>query len=165
MKFWINTVSRDHVLLGKKGGFIQAGHGKASPLKRLSKGDYVIYYSPRTSLKNGESLQRFTAICRIQDDLIYQAETELSFCPYRRGATYFDVTEVEIKPLIPSLSFIKNKRSWGFMFRVGLFAITKADFDLIAKQMKLRSRNRNTTAFTARTRHPHQGMNRVCRIC
>ncbi len=142
MKCWINTVSRDHVLLGKKGGFIQAGHGKASTLKKLSKGDDVIYYSSRTSLKNGEPLQRFTAICRIKDDLIYQVETKLSFCPYRRDAIYFDVTEVEIRPLIPCLSFIKNKQSWGYMFRVGLFAIPKPDFDLIAKQMKLRSRDR-----------------------
>jgi hypothetical protein len=35
MKYWINTVSKDHVMVGKKGGFVQAGHGKKTPLKKL----------------------------------------------------------------------------------------------------------------------------------
>jgi predicted RNA-binding protein len=138
MKYWINTVSRDHVLMAKAGGFIQAGHGNSAPLKRLSKGDQVIYYSPRTSLGEGEAIQRFTAVCQISDDLVYQNETGSSFCPYRRDAIYRDALEVEIRPLIPHLSFIGNKKSWGYAFRFGLFPIPEEDFLLIAREMNVR---------------------------
>ena len=37
MKHWINTVTRDHVLIGKEGGFVQSGHGKETPLKKMLK--------------------------------------------------------------------------------------------------------------------------------
>jgi len=35
MNYWINTISRDHVMRGVAGGFTQANHGKASGLKGL----------------------------------------------------------------------------------------------------------------------------------
>jgi hypothetical protein len=136
MKYWINTVSRNHVLLAKAGGFIQAGHGRSAPLKRLSPGDQVIYYSPKTSLKNGEPLQKFTALCEISAGAIYQPETDPSFCPYRRDAVYRDALEVEIRPLIPGLSFIRDPKSWGYSFRLGLFSIPAEDFQRIAAQMQ-----------------------------
>lgn len=48
MKFWINTISKNHVLKGVEGGFTQADHGKNTRLKALAKGDYIIFYSPKT---------------------------------------------------------------------------------------------------------------------
>ena len=39
--------------------------------------------------------------------------------------------EVPIQPLIDQLSFIKNKKSWGYPFRFGCFTIEKSDFELI----------------------------------
>ena len=45
---WINTVSRDHVLIGVNGGFTQANHGRSTVLRRLARGDLVAFYSPRT---------------------------------------------------------------------------------------------------------------------
>ncbi len=137
MKFWINTVCKDHVLSGKMDGIIQAGHGKAAPLERLSAGDWVIYYSPKTSLQNGQALQSFTAACRVGEGAVYQVEVNPDFHPFRRDAEYFEVTQAEIKPLIESLDFIANKRSWGFPFRRGLFEISRSDFDLIAAEIKL----------------------------
>lgn len=62
MKYWINTVSKNHVLIGFDGGFTQANHSKNSRLKNLAKGDYIIFYSPRTEFKGGKPLQKFTAI-------------------------------------------------------------------------------------------------------
>ena len=136
MKFWINTVCKDHVISGKEGGIIQAGHGKAAPLKPLCAGDLVIYYSPKTSLQNGQSLQRFTAACRVCEGAMYQVEVAPTFRPFRRDAAYFEVTETPIKPLIEALDFIASKKSWGFAFRRGLFAISQSDFALIAAKME-----------------------------
>ncbi len=137
MKYWVNTVSRDHVLVGKELGIIQAGHGKSTPLKRLSPNDWVVYYSPKASLSVGENVRSFTAVCRIKNEPIYQVEVEESFCPFRRNASYLECEETEILPLIENLSFIKNKKSWGYVFRFGLFPIPEEDFTLIAEAMKL----------------------------
>ncbi len=136
MKYWINTVSRDHTLIGKEGGFVQAGHGKKQPLEKMSAGDMVLFYSPRTALEEGELLQCFTAIAEVADEAIYTAAIPESLRPHRRNARYFPCEEIEIKPLLPQLAFIKNKSSWGFLFRFGLFEIPQADFEFIAQQMK-----------------------------
>lgn len=65
---WIGVVSASHVFRGAEGGFAQLCHGKAAPLKRMQAGDWLIYYSPRTDMQNGEPLQAFTAIGQVQDD-------------------------------------------------------------------------------------------------
>ena len=56
--YWVSTISRDHVQLSVEGGFTQAGHGKASGLKRLKADDWLVYYSPKTSLRDGEPVCR-----------------------------------------------------------------------------------------------------------
>jgi predicted RNA-binding protein len=136
VKYWINTVSRDHVLIGKEGSFVQAGHGKKLPLQKMSKGDLILFYSPRTALEEGELLQRFTAIAEIADEEIYSVAVPEPLRPHRRNARYFLCEEAEIKPLIPHLAFIKNKASWGFLFRFGLFEIPQQDFEYVISQMK-----------------------------
>jgi predicted RNA-binding protein len=136
MKYWINTVSKEHALMGKKGGFIQAGHGKQAPLKRLRKGDYVVFYSPKTAFDGGEPLKAFTAVAKIKDENIYQVEMSKDFKPFRRNAEYEKCKEIKIEPLIEKLEFIKNKKSWGFKFRFGLFEINEHDFRLIYNKMK-----------------------------
>ena len=47
VRYWIGVVSRDHVMTGVAGGFAQVGHGKSAPLRRMSAGDWLIYYSPK----------------------------------------------------------------------------------------------------------------------
>lgn len=125
-------------MIGKENGIIQAGHGKKTPLQKLHKDDYVIFYSPKTSLKDGEQLQSFTAIAGVKDDEIYQVELSETFKPFRRNAEYLDCKEIPIRPLIEKLEFIENKKSWGFKFRFGLFEISKHDSEIIMRLMKVR---------------------------
>jgi len=138
VKYWIITVSKEHVLIGKKSGIVQANHGKLSPLKRLKAGDQIIYYSPKTSFENGEPLKAFTAVAKIIDEKIYQVTLSDDFKPYRMNAQYEECNEVGIEPLIENLDFIRNKKSWGYMFRFGLFEIKEHDFNLIYSNMKKR---------------------------
>jgi hypothetical protein len=135
MKCWVNTISRDHVRLGVEGGFTQAGHGKSSALKRLSAGDGIVFYSPKTSLEGGEPLQTFTAIGQIADDELYQGQMGSGFVPWRRNVNFLECVEVPIRPLIDELSFISDKQRWGYKFRFGLFEIPQADFELIRRAM------------------------------
>jgi DNA-binding MarR family transcriptional regulator/predicted RNA-binding protein len=137
--YWVSTISRDHVRLSVEGGFTQAGHGKASGLKRLKADDWLVYYSPKTSLRDGEPLQAFTAMGRVADEELYQVEQAPGFTPWRRNIEFVRGTEAPIRPLIDQLSFIKDKRRWGYMFRAGLFKIPQEDFAVISRAMAVAS--------------------------
>jgi EVE domain len=136
VKCWVNTISRDHVRLGVAGGFTQAGHGRASGLKRLQAGDWLAFYSPKTSLEGGEPLRAFTALGRVADDDLYQVEMRPGFTPWRRNVDFVACVEAPIAPLIDQLSFIKNKRRWGYVFRFGLFEIPCRDLHIIKAAMR-----------------------------
>ncbi|MFN8476045.1 MAG: EVE domain-containing protein [Anaerolineae bacterium] len=135
MRYWINTVSRNHVQRGVAGGFTQANHGKNTALRRLQSGDMIVFYSPRTDYPDGAPLQHFTALGRVADDALYQSEMSPSFHPWRRNIEYLACDEAPIQPLIADLDFIQDKKSWGFPFRRGLFEINEADFRRIAAAM------------------------------
>jgi predicted RNA-binding protein len=136
MKYWINTISRNHVQRGVEGGFTQAGHGKASGLKRLKAGDWIVFYSSKTAYQDGEPLQAFTAIGQIKDEELYQVAMAPDFVPWRRNVDFHECVETPIRPLIDDLSFIKDKTHWGYMFRFGLFEIPETDFELIRSAME-----------------------------
>lgn len=135
MKYWINTVSRNHVMRGVAGGFTQANHGKPQALKRLSTGDWIVFYSPKVEFEGNEPLQHFTAIGTIADEELYQVEMTPSFTPWRRNVDFKKCHEAPIRQLIDDLSFIKDKSKWGYMFRFGLFEIPEQDFKRITSAM------------------------------
>ena len=135
-RYWVNTISRDHVLRGVVGGFTQANHGRATNLRRLARGDGIVFYSPRASYPDGEQLRHFTAIGRIDDDEPYQVEMSPDFQPWRRRVAFVAADDAPITDLVQELSFIKDKREWGFIFRRGLFEIPADDFARIAAAMK-----------------------------
>jgi hypothetical protein len=135
MHYWIIVASKDHLQRGIAGGFIQANHGKAAPLKRTHAGDWVIFYSPKLEFEKPEKLQCFTAICRIADENIYQHDIDGGFLPFRRNVEFIPSQDVSIIPLINDLTFIKDKTHWGAPFRFGVLQIPEADFRLIAGTM------------------------------
>ena len=134
-RYWVIVASKNHVMNGVRWGIAQANHGKAAPLKRMQVGDGVLYYSPKLEFEGNEKLQAFTAIGRVTGEAVYQFDMGGGFVPYRRDVKYMDCVDAPIEPLIPALTFIENKTSWGYLFRFGFFEIPKVDFDLIASQM------------------------------
>lgn len=136
-RYWVIVASKNHVMNGVRWGIAQANHGKAAPLKRMQAGDGVLYYSPKVEFEGNEKLQAFTAIGEVTGETVYQFDMGGGFVPYRRDVKYAECVDVPILPLIPALTFIKDKTSWGYMFRFGFFEIPKVDFDLIASQMLL----------------------------
>ena len=134
-KYWINVISKNHVLRGMQEGITQSGHGKEAPLKKMKKGDWIIFYSPKQSLEGDEKLQAFTAIGQLPDDITYQYEMSPNFKPFRRKVTFEKAKDVSILPLIEQLEFIKGEKHWGFMFRFGLFEISEKDFNTISQVM------------------------------
>ncbi len=53
-RHWIAVISKDHVVNGVSGGFIQVCHGKQAPLKRLHQSDWVMIYSPKLTMGNSK---------------------------------------------------------------------------------------------------------------
>ncbi|MDT5011879.1 MAG: hypothetical protein QOH57_3496 [Mycobacterium sp.] len=135
MNNWIATVSRDHVLRGVRGRFTQANHGKPHMLRRMAKGDWIVFYSPKTALDGGEPLQAFTAIGQVVDDEPYQSEMAPDFEPWRRNVDFLSCKEVPIRPLLDDLHFVEDKKRWGYKFRFGVFRIDDHDLDLIRRTM------------------------------
>ncbi|OZI05853.1 EVE domain-containing protein [Siphonobacter sp. BAB-5385] len=134
-KYWIIVASKDHVKTGLAGGFAQACHGKASPLKRMRKDDFLIYYSGKQTMGRPEACQEFTAIGKVVDDEVYQVRVSEDFCPSRRTIEFLPGRDVSILPLLSGLNFIQNKKSWGYPFRFGFFEIDRHDFEWIASRM------------------------------
>lgn len=124
VRYWVNVVSKEHVQQGVAGGFTQADHGDDRRLKRLTKGDRVVFYSPRPA-------HSFTAIGEVVDEAPYQEESA-----WRRRMKFATSAETDIRPLIGALQFIPNKESWGVTFRRGFFQIEERDFKTIAAAMK-----------------------------
>jgi hypothetical protein len=133
---WIIVASRDHVLQGVREGIAQASHGKQTALRRMKKDDNIIYYSPKTIYGQNEKCQKFTAIGKIKDNDIFQVKLTETFSPFRRRVEYHrECREIPVENLIPALSFIKNKKSWGYKFRFGLIEIPYNDFLTISNEM------------------------------
>lgn len=134
-RYWIAVASKEHVDVGVVAGIAQFCHGKIGPAKKVSKGDWVVYYSSNVKYNEAEPCQMFTAIGTVSDDAPYQFTMSPSFKPYRRKIKYRRCKPIKIKPLIPDLDFIKDKKQWGAIFRYGFLEIDQKSFELIAFNM------------------------------
>lgn len=136
---WIAVASAEHARRGRDHaplGFMQVGHGKHAPLKRVAAGDRVIYYAPSSVFGGTDRLQSFVSIGVVQRGEPYEHDMGDGFVPWRRDVRYAGSNEAAIAPLIDKLAFIENPKQWGYKFRFGLFDIPDADARLIAKAMR-----------------------------
>jgi len=135
MKYWVGLASKEHVKAGVEGGFCQLCHGKAYPLKRMAVGDWVVFYSSKDKFKQKMPCQKFTAIGQVAGEEVYAFEMTKNFTAFRRDIQFKDANEVDIRPLISDLSFIPDKKHWGYPFQSGHFEINKQDFQRVATAM------------------------------
>ncbi len=131
--YWLGVVCADHVARGVQLGIAQANHGKPGALRRMLPGDGLIYYSPRTSLRDGRILQAFTAVGWIANGEPWQAD-EGQFQPWRRSVNYDDGTPVSLQLLKPRLHLTQEK-NWGYALRRGVIPMAREDFNLIRTAM------------------------------
>lgn len=126
-KNWIAVASAEHVRIGRVGGFMQVSHGKAAPLRRISPGDRIAYYSPSETFGGKDRLQAFTAIGVVKRGELYQVDAGKGFRPFRRDVLWSEVVETPIRSLLGLLSFTRDHPNWGYQLRFGLFEITEED--------------------------------------
>ena len=135
VRYWIGVVSKTHVERGKAGSFACLCHGKKAPLMRMTPGDFLVYYSPTVSLEGRETYQKFTALGVVEDKPIEQVMMAPDFVPFRRRIQYSTSVDAPIRPLLPSLSFVRDKARWGMSLRRGVVEISEGDFRIIAAAM------------------------------
>lgn len=120
---------------GRAGGFMQLCHGKAAPLRRLSPGDGIVYYSPTEAFRGPSGFSSFTALGDVKGGEPYRIDCGAGFVPHRRDVDWRQAGETPIRPLLDTLELTRGKRNWGYQLRFGLLEIGEADFDRIALAM------------------------------
>jgi hypothetical protein len=115
------VASRDHARRGVAGGFVMANHGKRAPLARMSVGDRVIVYSPRTAHPGGEPLKAVTIIGTVTGE--EPEPSEVIPGGFRRRAA---LQEIEPVPLSRLGDHLPTHR-----IRFGFFELSEADADAV----------------------------------
>jgi hypothetical protein len=133
MTAWLGVVSRAHVRRGIAGGFAQLCHGKSQPLRRMRRGDWLVYYSPTVEM-GGEPLRAFTAIGQVEGEDIYPYDMGGGFIPNRRDVRYISAKEVVLDTIKPKLKLCAGP-NWGMALRRGHLPLDVADFATIAAAM------------------------------
>ena len=137
---WIAVASAEHARRGRDdpaGGFMQVGHGKLAPLKRIRAGDHVAYYAPTTTLGHADRLQSFVSIGVVHGDHPYEADMGNGFVPWRRDIRYASAAlGAPVLPLVGQFDFVDDPKHWGGKVRFGLFEVNDHDFGLIAAAMQ-----------------------------
>ena len=134
-RYWIAVVPRDQVEIAVAQGFVQVNYGKAAPLARMQPGDGLACYSPRERFPDGPALQAFTGIGRVGDGDVFEVPPAEPSPVFRRSAAWLDATPAPIRPLLPELTFVRNKEHWGAAFRFGVVRVPREDFVAIASAM------------------------------
>ena len=134
-RYWIGVAAANHVARGKADGFMQVNHGKQAPLKRVQPSDILAYYSPVETFGGKDSLKAFTALGVVSAGKPFQGDMGDGFKPFGRNVRWLNVVAAPIAPLLEQLSFITNKRQWGYKFRFGFFEIPEDDMQIIAAAM------------------------------
>lgn len=136
---WIAVASAEHARIGRDHrpiGFMQVGHGKGAPLKRITPGDRVAYYAPATVYGGNDRLQSLVSIGIVQPGVPYVGDMGNGFRPWRRDVRYVPSQEAPIAPLIEAFDFVEDPKHWGVKFRYGLFKINAHDMALVASAMQ-----------------------------
>lgn len=129
VKYWLAIACAEHARRGRAGGFAQVSHGKLAPLKRMSPGDGIAYYSPSRNPGERDGFQSFTSIGTVRARAPYRVEMF-----YRRDIDWFDAAEHPIKPLLDWLDFTQAK-NWGYALRLGIIEIPAVDFEFLQHVM------------------------------
>ena len=134
-RYWIGVVHLAQARAAKAAGFVAMSHGKEAAVAKLSVGDHVIFYAPKTDF-DGDPVQAFVALLTVTGEIIRERPLPgTDFRPFARDAEYREVNEVPVRPLLDQLSFVKSPRPWGMAFRRSQFEISESDFNLITEGM------------------------------
>lgn len=138
MMNWLAIASANHVERGLADGFMQVCHGKGGPLRRMTPGDRVIYYSPTRIFGVRDGYMHFTASGSVTSAKPYQADMGGGFHPFRHDVAWDEASAFPIRPLLDELELTRGKSNWAYPFRFGLLPLAETDADRIRDAMGAR---------------------------
>ena len=134
-EYVLGIADRNYARLCVEAGVVVLGISGRSGVAKLSPGDKIVYYSPKTE-PDGETLQRFTAIGEVTGDAPWEREFGSGTVLWCRDTDWRDdAAEVPIRPLLESLAFVKNPKNWGFYMRGSHRRIPGEDYAVLAGAM------------------------------
>jgi EVE domain len=140
MRHWINVVPLSHVATFLKAGNMAVKNGVKPGVHFLSRGDSVIFYSPRRKgVLRSTPVREFTAHGIVTDDLPYLNEppdSSSQFQRFRRNVKYSsNLKRVDVRELVHQLDFIRSKDKWESTLDRSLFEIPEMDYKLITMHL------------------------------
>ena len=118
---WVIVVSYEHARRGVAEGFIMVNHGKRPPLARMSVGDRILVYSPKTTFPDGDPFQAIAIV-----GTVIGTEPEPSAVIPGGFRLRAALREIEPIPLAGIRDHLPTSR-----LRFGCFELTQADAEAI----------------------------------
>jgi len=140
MTYWIFVTNEQNWKVVKEKNVWGLPRGRENSIKRVKKGDKAFIYLMQEKTKNKTVPTRiigffevvsdpFTSSERIFKDRLYPNRVRL------KPILVLEKNYLEFKPLVPKLSFIKNKNYWSGYFRSGLVEISEKDYELLKSEL------------------------------
>ena len=130
MKYWILALPREHIEHCMKVGTF--GMKRKGHLEKMTKGDKVVLFATKEAkiLGFGEVTKEYY----VDDAKVFLAQTVRDVFPDRiqfKSNKLPKDQEIDFKPLVWDLSFIKNPSYWGAHFVSGMCEIPEKDYNLL----------------------------------
>ena len=108
-----------------------------SVVSSLKKDDWIVYYSPRERLGDGDKVEALTAIGRVKSRWPYEVQRPTGISVYRVKVSFIeDARQAPFAPLANQLQLTRrHELDWKLIVRGGLREISIADLQIIAKAM------------------------------
>ena len=160
VRYWIHPITiRNWETESSRGRFLLGMHKRWTGLhKKLSEGDFVVYYIMAKPRPDSLRSKKIAGIFRINStpyedstpewpDGVYPLRANLDPVMLAQDASQM----LSMKPLVPKLRFIRNKKYWGSALQIGLIQISESDFRLIKNEL-----SKTLGSSDATTEEPHE---------
>ena len=100
-------------------------------------GDKVTFYVSRETFRSQKPVHKLMGLATVRGRW-YTSDKRIwdnGVFPCRININLLSESSCEIAPLVPKLTFIKNKRNWGITFMGGIVKVPETDFALIAENL------------------------------
>ena len=138
MTAWLAIIPFEIARSERDGGYAQLGHGMYAVVSSLKKDDWIVYYSPRERLGDGDSVEALTAIGRVMSKWPYKVRRPTAISVYRVKVNVIEeARQVLFAPSANQLQLIQRyELIWKLVVRGGLHEISIANLRIIAKAMR-----------------------------
>ena len=142
--YWLCITNNQNweIIKEKKIWGVSKRHEKA--IRKSKIGDKLIFYVKQENQKGKIIEPRIVGVFEVASD-VYEESTKIFKAPPKTNETYplrikvkpLILGEIKFKPLLPQLTFIKNKKRWsGHLMGKAMRPIPREDYELIRRLME-----------------------------